>query len=84
MTGGARPLIVPHPGVAGLGAPFPLTPQAGPRESARMDALDADPPTAAPRSGIPEQIEKLARLRDAGILTEAEFAEKKAELLRRL
>jgi len=44
-------------------------------------ALDT---AVAPRSNVPEQIEQLARLKDAGILTEAEFAEKKAELLRRL
>jgi predicted metal-dependent TIM-barrel fold hydrolase len=47
-------------------------------------ALDAASDTAAPQSNIPEQIEQLARLKDAGILTEAEFAEKKAELLKRL
>jgi hypothetical protein len=44
-------------------------------------ALDT---VVAPQSNIPEQIEQLARLKDAGILTEAEFAEKKAELLKRL
>jgi hypothetical protein len=48
------------------------------------EALDAAPDTGAPRSNIPEQIQQLARLKDAGILTEAEFAEKKAELLKRL
>ncbi len=47
-------------------------------------ALDAAPDTAAPQSSIPDQIEQLARLKDAGILTEAEFAAKKAELLKRL
>jgi len=52
---------------------------------ARADeVLDAAPVTAAPGADIPEQIQQLARLRDAGILTEAEFAEKKAELLKRL
>ncbi|MBC7263621.1 MAG: PH domain-containing protein [Chloroflexi bacterium] len=33
---------------------------------------------------IPAQIEKLAKLRDAGILTEEEFSAKKAELLARM
>lgn len=51
----------------------------------RADAvLDVAPDTVAPQPNIPEQIEQLARLKEAGILTEAEFAEKKADLLRRL
>ncbi|HEU5002089.1 MAG TPA: PH domain-containing protein [Actinomycetota bacterium] len=33
---------------------------------------------------IPEQISELARLRDAGVLTEAEFQAKKADLLQRM
>ena len=33
---------------------------------------------------IPDQIAKLARLRDAGILTEKEFEDKKRELLERI
>ena len=37
-----------------------------------------------PSAGVPEQIEQLARLRDAGHITEAEFAAKKAELLGRM
>jgi uncharacterized membrane protein YdbT with pleckstrin-like domain len=40
-------------------------------------------PTPAGNS-IPEQIEALARLRDQGVISEAEFEAKKAELLRRM
>lgn len=39
---------------------------------------------AYPSESIPDQIRKLAELRDSGILTEEEFSEKKAELLKRL
>jgi hypothetical protein len=39
---------------------------------------------AAARSDVVDQIEKLASLRDAGILTDEEFTAKKAELLMRL
>jgi hypothetical protein len=44
------------------------------------------PPRAAPRHGddVLGKLEQLAALRDRGIVTDAEFAEKKAELLRRL
>ena len=33
---------------------------------------------------IPDQIRKLGELRDVGVLAEAEFLDKKADLLRRL
>jgi uncharacterized membrane protein YdbT with pleckstrin-like domain len=39
---------------------------------------------AHPSAGVPEQIEQLARLRDAGHITEAEYEAKKAELLGRM
>jgi membrane protein YdbS with pleckstrin-like domain len=39
-------------------------------------------PTAA--ASVPEQIEQLARLRDAGHISEAEYQQKKAELLQRM
>ena len=39
---------------------------------------------AAAPSSVPEEIRKLAELRDSGILTEAEFRAKKAELLSRM
>jgi hypothetical protein len=40
--------------------------------------------TEAAESSIPKQIEQLAKLRDQGILSEAEFEEKKKQLLSRL
>ena len=45
------------------------------------------PPVVAPpqpSGGVPEQIEQLARLRDAGHITAAEYEAKKAELLGRM
>ncbi|MGI5139187.1 MULTISPECIES: SHOCT domain-containing protein [unclassified Streptomyces] len=42
------------------------------------------PAEAAAQPDVVEQIAKLASLHDAGILTDEEFAEKKAELLERL
>jgi membrane protein YdbS with pleckstrin-like domain len=39
---------------------------------------------AQPGAGVPEQIEQLARLRDQGHITDAEFEAKKAELLGRM
>lgn len=42
------------------------------------------PPNAPGADGILDAIERLARLRDAGALTEEEFSGKKAELLSRL
>ena len=39
---------------------------------------------AAARPAVPEQIEQLARLRDQGHITDAEFEQKKAELLGRM
>ena len=37
-----------------------------------------------PSASVPEQLEQLARLRDQGVLTAAEFEAKKAELLKRM
>jgi membrane protein YdbS with pleckstrin-like domain len=45
-------------------------------------AVVAPQPTAA--ASVPEQIEQLARLRDAGHISEAEYQQKKAELLQRM
>lgn len=42
------------------------------------------PATQAAADDIPTQIQKLASLKDAGILTEEEFATKKAELLAKM
>jgi hypothetical protein len=41
-------------------------------------------PAAAPADDIPAQIQKLAALKGLGILTEDEFAAKKAELLAKM
>jgi uncharacterized membrane protein YdbT with pleckstrin-like domain len=44
-------------------------------------------PAAAPPPGppsVPDQLERLAELRDKGVITQAEFEQKKAELLGRL
>lgn len=51
--------------------------------NARRAAQGAFPPPPAPPS-IPEQIEQLDQLRRRGVLTEEEFAAKKAELLQRM
>jgi len=44
----------------------------------------ATPHAAPPQPDIPDQIRKLAELRDASVLTEAEFQGKKAELLAKM
>jgi uncharacterized membrane protein YdbT with pleckstrin-like domain len=53
---------------------------------AMMQQAAAPAPAAAPQPGaaVPEQIEQLARLRDQGHITAAEFEAKKAELLGRM
>lgn len=58
-------------------------PAAPPPASPGVPALDVSGPE--PLAGDPlAQIRKLAELRDAGVLTDAEFEAKKAELLRRV
>lgn len=42
------------------------------------------PPQPAPPTDVMDQLRKLGELRDAGVLTEAEFEAKKADLLGRL
>jgi hypothetical protein len=44
-------------------------------------AIAAPPPGAAPGGDPLDQLKKLSELKDAGVLTEAEFAEQKAKLL---
>jgi hypothetical protein len=39
---------------------------------------------AAPQTDIADQIEKLAKLKEKGLITEEEFQRKKDELLKRL
>ncbi len=50
----------------------------------QVQVVDGPAPTPASVPDIPEQIAKLAALRDAGALSEEEFAAKKTELLSRL
>jgi uncharacterized membrane protein YdbT with pleckstrin-like domain len=62
---------------------------APPSPSTEMAAPGGPPPTApppAPAAGgsIPDQIEQLARLRDQGVLSDAEFQAKKQQLLDRM
>jgi uncharacterized membrane protein YdbT with pleckstrin-like domain len=47
-------------------------------------AMVQQAPAAAAAPGVPEQIEQLARLREQGHITDAEYEAKKAELLRRM
>ena len=51
---------------------------------AQQAAQNSTPQQNTPQPDIPEQIEKLAQLRDKGIITEEEFQTKKADLLSRL
>jgi uncharacterized membrane protein YdbT with pleckstrin-like domain len=47
-------------------------------------AAPAPAPAAAPAASVPEQIEQLAALRDQGHITDAEYEQKKSELLGRM
>ncbi|MCH5349195.1 MAG: SHOCT domain-containing protein [Oscillospiraceae bacterium] len=47
-------------------------------------ALNSNPQPNAPQPDIADQIEKLAQLRDKGIITEEEFQAKKTDLLSRM
>lgn len=47
-------------------------------------AAPAPAPTAAPAADIAAQLQQLASLRDAGVLTEEEFTTKKMEMLSRM
>jgi Bacterial PH domain/Short C-terminal domain len=49
-----------------------------------VPAVASAQPARSSTFDIPDQIRKLGGLRDAGVLTEAEFLDKKADLLRRL
>ncbi len=53
-------------------------------ENRKFDRVGQNLGGAAMGASIPEQIEKLDELRRNGVLTEEEFADKKAELLRRI
>ena len=67
---------------AALGVPAV---EAAERPGARAaGAAPADGPPAMAETAVVELLHKLGDLRDAGVLTEDEFAAKKAELLRRI
>jgi hypothetical protein len=59
--------------------PAQLAPQ-----HAAAQATEGPIPRQDPRTSITDELRKLAELRDAGVVTEAEFTAKKAELLARL
>ncbi len=63
-------------------APYQPTPVAVPEQSQAVPQLTQ--PAPAQDEDILSTIERLAKLHDAGALTESEFSEKKAELLARL
>jgi hypothetical protein len=65
---------LPEP-IDGEASPAPLQQQA-------REPPETQSPTVAP--DIPEQIRRLAELRDAGLITQEEFETKKSELLRRM
>jgi hypothetical protein len=46
-----------------------------------QQGMQAAPPPAAPSVDVVEQLQKLAALKDQGILTEEEFADQKRKLL---
>jgi uncharacterized membrane protein YdbT with pleckstrin-like domain len=52
--------------------------------NSRMYGTGVHAQPAAPTASIPDQIAQLDALRQQGVLSEAEFAEKKAELLKRM
>lgn len=60
------------------------TPDAVKAPSPQQAQVHRDNPLTLPGSDAIEQIRRLAQLRDAGVLTDAEFEAKKAELLRRV
>jgi hypothetical protein len=64
-------------------APAQITPSATDSGTAGPPAADAAPPTDSPPDPL-DEIRRLAELRDQGILTEQEFAAKKAELIDRI
>jgi hypothetical protein len=47
----------------------------------QMQQAPPPPPAAAPQPDTVSQLKELAELKDAGILTEEEFAEQKAKIL---
>jgi hypothetical protein len=52
-----------------------------PQYQAPAPQYQAPPPAAPAEDDVYEQLKKLSKLKDAGVLTEEEFAAKKAQLL---
>ena len=75
---------IPEAGLPQPAAPRPEADRSPPQPAAPPPEADRSPPqpTAAPPSRL-DQIEKLADLRDRGVLTDEEFAAAKAKLLGR-
>jgi hypothetical protein len=74
-----------------LGDFGPVDPTKGAEARAFAARINADASAPAPTADsatetpdIPEQIKQLGELRDSGLLTDAEFEAKKAELLDRM
>ncbi len=77
---GALPVGPPRPPIVGTGA-HTAPPPSPPVDPAPSRPVPATPPA---RGDVLDQIKRLAELRDAGVLSDAEFEAKKAELLRRI
>ena len=81
---GSHPSL--HQGPGGVAA-APIThagsvaPPPPPDPAAAVHSALAPPPPPAPVTGVAAELKELAELRDAGVLTEAEFAAQKARLL---
>ena len=54
------------------------------RNMPQMQPSQVAAPAPTPAASVPEQIEQLARLRDQGHISEAEYDQKKAQLLERM
>lgn len=86
----AAPAPVPPP--SGVGGTPATTPTVAEQAISLVSSLRKDrtaappppPPVSAEKPDVLEQLSKLAALRDAGVVTEDEFAAKKAELLSRM
>lgn len=77
-------LSVSGPGL-GIAVELPADRVASARAfAARLQSLGAKGEAISASPDIPEQIRKLSELREAGVLTDAEFAAKKADLLARM
>jgi uncharacterized membrane protein YdbT with pleckstrin-like domain len=58
--------------------------EANAKKRARWSSAASAPAAAPPAPTVPEQLQQLADLRDRGVITEAEFEMKKAQLLERM